>query len=319
MKTLLLRSKLALAVAVFLPVAGSVRAETIYGLTTGGGLFSFNSASPGATTAVTAITGVTQGATSLVGMDFRPATGELFALSYTAGTGSSQLYTINLSTAVATAVGGTFTLQSGITNGRFGFDFNPTVDRIRAIGGYVGASSNAADGANYRLFPTGGIAATDTNVNYAAGDPNVGTRPALVGLAYSNNFAGAVTTTLYGFDFTNDAFVTVGGLNGSPSPNGGQLFTVGQSNLSPIDAAFDLDIGLAGTAYMNANVSGTSNFYTINLSNGQATLIGGIGSGLAVLDIAAQVPEPSTYALIGGALAALLLARRIVRGRRAMA
>ncbi len=322
MKTPLLCSKLALvaATAALLSTAGSARAETIYGLTTTGGLFSFNSATPGTTTAVTAITGVTQGATSLVGMDFRPATGQLFALSYTAATGSSQLYTLNLTTGAATAVGGTFTLQSGIVNGRFGFDFNPTVDRIRAIGGVQSGGSNVLDGPNYRLNPNGSIAGTDTNVNYVAGDANAGTRPQVFGLAYTNNFNGATTTTLYGYDFAIDSLITVGDINGTPnSPNTGQLHTIGASGLTSIDGTFDMDIGATGVAYLDLNVNGNNdNLYTINLATGAATLVGQIGGGIQVLDIAVQVPEPSTYVLMGGALATLLVARRM-RGRRAVA
>ena len=317
MKTPTLRSKLALAAAVtataataLLSTAGPARAEVIYGLTNTSGLFSFNSATPGTVSAVTPITGVTAGQ-SLVGIDFRPATGQLFALSY-AASGAAQLYTLNLSSGVATPVGGALALQANITNNRFGFDFNPTVDRIRVIGGY-GATA-ATTGANYRLTPTGTIAATDTSVAFAAGDTNAGTEPGIFGLAYTNNFAGATTTTLYGYDYTTDSLVTVGNVNGTPnSPNGGQLFTVGLSGRTTGSGGLDLDIGAGGVLYGTLD----SVLVTFNLSTGAATTVGTIG-GLSVLDIAVQVPEPSTYVLIGGALAALILVRR-VRSRRATA
>jgi hypothetical protein len=242
-------------------------------------------------------------------------------LSYLASTGAAQLYTLNLSSAVATPVGAGFTLQSGISNGRFGFDFNPSVDGIRAIGGSTGTA--ATSGANYRLNPiTGAIAFTDTNAAFAAGDTNVGTTLLVAGLAYSNNVAGSPLTTLYGYECNTDSFVTVGNVNGSPnSPNSGLLFTVGLSGLVSNTASLDLDIrGATGIACGNLDTAASANddLYTFNLNTGAATLVGQIGTGIAVLDIAVQVvPGPGTCVMIGGALAALTLARgwRSVRRR----
>lgn len=312
MKIPAFRSRLALAAAVtatasaaLLSTAGSARAETVYGLTTTSGLFSFDSSSPAAVSAVTAITGVTAGQV-LVGMDFRPATGQLYALSYVGATGAAQLYTVNTSSGVATPIGTGITLQTGIQNNRFGFDFNPSVDRVRVIGGY-GATS-ATSGANYRLVPTtGAIAATDTNAAFAVGDANAGSNPGIFGLAYSNNFAGSTTTTLYGYDYTSDSLVTVGNVNGSPvSPNAGTLFTIGASGVATVSGGLDLDIGASGTLFGALD----GGLYTFNIATGTATSVGAIG-GLTVLDLAVQVvPEPSMYALLGAGLAMLLVARR---------
>lgn len=66
----------------------------------------------------------------------------------------------------------------------------------------------------------------DTMLAFAGG----GT-PSVPALAYSNNLPGGTPTTLYGYDVGTDALVTIGGLNGTPSPNGGQVFTVGPSTL----------------------------------------------------------------------------------------
>ena len=63
---------------------------------------------------------------TLLGIDFRPATGELYGLGST-----SRLYKVDPTTAVATAVGGQFSrCLSGFS---FGFDFNPVIDRIRVV------------------------------------------------------------------------------------------------------------------------------------------------------------------------------------------
>jgi Domain of unknown function (DUF4394) len=94
------------------------------------------------------ITGLADGE-RVLGIDFRPATGGLYALGST-----STLYLVDPATGYATAVGAP--LATPLAGASFGFDFNPTVDRIRVV-------SDA--GENLRLNPlTGEIAGTDTNL-----------------------------------------------------------------------------------------------------------------------------------------------------------
>ena len=65
---------------------------------------------------------------------------------------------------------------------------------------------------NLRLNPNDGtLTATDATLAYAAGDPNFGANPNEVALAYSNNVAGALSTTLYGIDSGLDVLVMQGG------------------------------------------------------------------------------------------------------------
>src|SRR6187200_1617188 len=102
---------------------GPFPSELIYGVTTTNLLVSFNSGAPGTILSSVAITGLQAGET-ILGIDFRPATKQLYGLGST-----SRLYTINLSTGAATAVGPPFT--PALSGTAFGVDFNPTVDRIR--------------------------------------------------------------------------------------------------------------------------------------------------------------------------------------------
>ncbi len=119
----------------------------------------------------------------------------------------------------------------------------------------------------------------DTVLAYAAGDPGFGMNPSVVHVAYTNNQAGAVSTTLYGIDSTRDVLVTVGGLNGTPSPNGGQLFSVGPlgADVSTL-GGFDIQPA-TNSAYAALNVGGISRLFAINLSTGFASLVGTIGTG----------------------------------------
>jgi len=226
-----------------------------------------------------AITGIAAGQ-SVVGMDFRPQTGQLYALGYNSSNGEAQLYIINRNTAVATVVNAT-PIVLALGNGKVGFDFNPTVDRIRVTG-----SNNA----NLRLVPTtGAIAATDLSLAYAAGDPNSASDPSVGTVAYTNSYIAATSTTLYEYDDSLNVFAT------QIPPNNGTLNTVGSSGivLNGADATADMDIyydmsSSSNSAYLSAN-TGSSNFddfYSLNLATGAANIIGKIGFGVAVRDIA---------------------------------
>lgn len=243
------------------------RAETIVALTSGRRLLFFDSATP--TTITKTITISTVGNESLVAIDFRPATGDLFGLG-----ASGRLYVLNLTTGAASVPPALPTPLSGT---RFGFDFNPTVDRIRV-------TSDAEQ--NIRLNPNdGSLTATDTALAYAVGDAHAGANPNVVASAYTNNFVGAVATILYDIDSNLDILV-----NQDPA-NAGALHTVGGLGIDTTDnAGFDISQG-SGVAYASLTVGTTTGLYQINLASGAATLVGTIGNttslaGETVIDIA---------------------------------
>ena len=270
-------------------VPSTVKGVLVYALTSTNNLISFDSNVPSIVRTVVPVTGVTVGQT-LVGMDSRPMTGELYGLGYNSTTQAAQVYKINATTAVATAVNATpVTLSLG--TGRVSFDFNPTVDRIRVVG-----SNNT----NYRLNPiTGAIAATDLNINYAAGDVNNGATATLATSAYLNSYAGATSTTLYNIDYSLNILTT------QNPPNNGTLNTVGSTGLTmnAADPSSDLDIvftssSSTNTAFLSANTGSSvnDNLYTVNTTTGAATMVGKIGYGIAVRDIACFIYRvvPST-------------------------
>jgi Domain of unknown function (DUF4394)/PEP-CTERM motif len=94
-------------------------------------------------------------------------------------------------------------------------------------------------------------------------------------------------------------------------PNAGILsWSVRSASASPsFITGFDIS-GLTGVAYAAFQIpGGPSQLYTISLTTGAATLVGGIGTGQIVRGPAAPVgvaavPEPATLLLVGsGALA----------------
>jgi hypothetical protein len=211
-----------------------------YAVSNNNELLIFNPANPAPV--AKAITGL-QTNENILGIDFRPVNGQLYALG-----SSSRLYTINASSGAATAVG-TAAFATALSGTSFGFDFNPTVDRIRVV-------SNT--GQNLRLNPNDGtVAAVDGALTAANSFVN--------GAAYTNNFAGATTTVLYDINSQN------GRLYRQDPPNDGTLVEVGSLNVT-VDAANGFDIGSASnTAYALLTVSGTTRLYGINLQTGAAT------------------------------------------------
>jgi hypothetical protein len=237
-------------------------AATAYGLTMANEIIVFDTAAPATTIATVPITGL-QAGEAILAIDVRPATGQLYGLGST-----SRLYVINPATGVARQVGaGTF--ATGLVGASFGFDFNPTVDRIRVV-------SDAEQ--NLRLHPdTGALAAADTALAPAG---------SVVGSAYTSNFAGATQTTLFGIDSQSDQLVRQGGVNGTPSPNGGAITAIGSLGVDTSDpVGFDITAN-DGVAYAALNVGGASQLYTIDLASGAATLVGPFAGGAVLRGLA---------------------------------
>jgi hypothetical protein len=242
----------------FEPASGSIVA-----LKGGNVLVNYDATSPSLILGVLSITGHTG---SLVAIDYRPATGELLALS-----DADLLYSINPVTGAARKVSAN-PFATALTGTSFGFDVNPAADRVRIV---------SETDENHRVNPdTGDPVSVDTALQYFAGDgmnpadPNNGTNPQVTAVAYTNNFAGAATTVAYGIDVGLDILVTV------DPPNNGTLKTVGALGVSATDASFDITAG--DLAYAALAAGGVTRLYTVNLATGAATLVGTLGSGGAV-------------------------------------
>jgi Domain of unknown function (DUF4394)/FG-GAP repeat len=280
------------AVAALLWMAGPAEADVIYALAPPYFLVQFDSAAPGTLTRVAFVSGLQSGE-RLEAIDFRPRTGQLFGLGIIDGvTDTLRLYTINPLTGAATLVPGSTPVIA--TNGNsYGFDFNPTVDRIRVV--------NNGD-ENLRLNPnTGARADTPTNDIDLNGAGNQ-----IMGAAYDRNFdsglAVANRTTLYAISASGSALVTIGGVNQSPNPNGGAVtnaLPLGVTLAATGDVGFDIAAG-SGIAYaaLRSAATGLTGLYTINLGTGAANFVGLIGNGAFNVTGLAAVPANT---LVSGA------------------
>ncbi len=248
--------------------------STIFALTVNNRLFSFAASDPGTITGSVNITGLQTGE-AVLGIDFRPANGLLYALG-----SSNRLYTIDTVTGAATQVGaaGGFALSGG----NFGFNFNPASDLIRV-------TSDAEQ--NLRLDPnTGALAATDGALTYAPNDVNEGANPEIVGLSYTNpDNAPGTGTTLYDIDATAGTLVL------QNPPNAGTLTTIGPLGFDP-SSLVGFDIAQGNTAFAALAAPGDfMRLFSISLATGQATSRGQINIPEAVRAIA--VAPAGTVAL----------------------
>lgn len=248
--------------------------RVITALTTANTLVTFETTTPSSIQSTTAVSGL-QPSEVLLAIDFRPTTGDLYGLGST-----SRLYVIDETTGATTEIGtGPFTPT--LLGDSFGFDFNPVSDRIRVV-------SDREQ--NLRLNPdTGAVAGADSDLAYDADDENADANPNIVGAAYTNNIAGAITTTLFGIDSDLDSLVRQGSTNGAPiSPDDGVLFSVGPLGFNTADlVGFDIatNSGTAFAVFLSLG-GGSSQLFEIDLSVGSATLIGTVGGAQQIRDIA---------------------------------
>lgn len=265
---------------------GPLRKESVVAVTASNQLIRFNAGQPSRILSTVALTGL-QPSETVLGIDFRIAKGQLYALG-----SSGRLYRIDAATGSATAVG-TQPISS-LAGNEFGVDFNPTVDRVRVV---------SDSGLNMRLHPDTGAQVdgnptldgvqTDGPLAYAAGDVNAGKTPSVTAAAYTYNKTNDKITTNYAIDAAAGALVTQGTLEGATpavSPNTGQLRTVGALGAGSFrSAAFDIaDLsGVAYAALTDANAK-ASRWVEIDLKTGAATALGVIGGGEPVRGAAVE-------------------------------
>jgi hypothetical protein len=229
-----------------------------------GNLVSFKAGAPRDVKSSKRITGLPSGV-SLVGIDFRPKTGDLY------GVGSdSKVYRVNPRTAIALAIddatGNGFAdappAGDPLDGMRFGVDFNPVPDRIRIV-------SDANQ--NIRVHPdTGQLAGSDADLG--PGDPNI------VDVAYANSDFSFVqpmlgTAPIRYVDSANDALFT------AADPNNPVLTQVGTLgvNVAPV-GGFDI-AGFNDVGYLaNTTSSGVSRLYRVNINTGATKKLGRIGA-----------------------------------------
>jgi Domain of unknown function (DUF4394) len=260
--------------------------EIAWAITDSNRLIRFAAREPGRLLSSTPLTGLPVGE-SVVGMDFRVKNNQLYALGR-----SGRLYTIDTERSAARSVG---TAAGAALEGRsFGFDFNPTVDRIRVV---------SDTGLNLRLHPDTGAqidgdvdkpgVQPDRSLAIAPGDPAHGRSPSVVGAAYSYNKFDPKITTNYAIDAAWGSLLVQGSVEGLQpvvSPNTGLLRTVGSLGVGTFShAAFDIDV-ISDRAFAVLHSLGARNsrWVAIDLATGRGRMIGEIGGAEPVVAMALE-------------------------------
>ena len=311
----------ALALAILSASAAHAQViESFIGLNTSNQLFRFTAPSSGAASSspiattnlaggagLTSITGVTG---TIQSIDFRPSNGLLYGLSSDgAASPTLRLYTLNTATGAASLVSTLTASANGannaaiaFTNSAYTIDFNPQADALRIVN---------TDNGNYRIssanFGTG-TTFTDSPLVQVNQNP-------IRGIAYTNNFSGALSTQLYDTSQSNASVFLQ-----SP-PNSGSLTPIGSSGFTPSGGDLDTS-GVTGASYFAGFGDGGGSFlYRFDniTASTTATALGsfanvGTVNGLAAPIGTAVAPEPGTFALVSFAL---LPALGIARRRRA--
>jgi len=238
-------------------VDDELASPTAYASTTTNRLVSFSTTAAGALSSNVPIVGLQPGET-LLGVDYRPANGQLYGLGST-----SRLYQIAPGPAEATAAEvGTGPFTPALSGTTFGFDVNPMADRIRVV---------SDTGVSFRLNPdTGAVVQVDTALAYAAADVNAGQAPAVTAVGYTHNVPGWDVTTLFGLDAQTNSLVVIN------PPNAGQLQTIGPVGIDFIPGG-SLDISQGSEiafALLKSAIDPTTHYlYLVDQTTGEGELM----------------------------------------------
>ena len=220
-------------------------------------------AESGSVTGTMAVSGVDG---RLLGVDVRPADGQLYGL-FQDGT----LATIDPASGAATEVSKLSTmLAEGVAAT---VDFNPVADRLRVMG---------SDGASLRVNVETGEVIEDGRHAFAEADMHKGETPNVVAGAYTNSYAGTEATRLYNID------ATIGALLLQDPPNDGVLNAIGKLGMDVTEVGFD--IVSDGQGGNRAWLIVGSALYEVDLETGAATEAGAIDGGPAPIRDLAIMP-----------------------------
>lgn len=248
--------------------------EMIVAVTADNKLIRFNGGQPQRIQSSLALKGLQPGE-QVLGIDFRVARNQLYLLA-----SSGQLYRVKVADATLEPIGAPVGLPA--SGGQWGFDFNPTVDRIRVV---------HETGANLRRHPDNGSQVDgnpgldglqgDGTLMFDASDANANKIVRIAGAGYTYNKQDEKLTTNYAIDLAQGLLVTQGtkeGVAPAVSPNTGRLFTVGLLGIKPQRLQFDIS-DVNNAAYIAADEAGGDAVYRVDLASGKATRVARIGAG----------------------------------------
>ncbi len=227
-----------------------------------------------------------------VALDVRPADRTPYVLTAklaaAPGVANLTLYSVNLGNGALAPVTSVFfpgvpafQFASHSTDG-LGLDFDPATDLARIVD---------RDGDN------GFVDMRDGSFHPMDTLDRTGVR----GIGYDRSFSGTAASTLFAITDNGGSsaahLVTIGGVDGSISPNGGGTNDIGSLGVTTAAGQQDLDVAPDGTAFALMTAGGTNRLYSVDLASGAATSRGATIAGAVAL---AVVPPASTIGVAPG-------------------
>ncbi len=268
---------------------------TIYALTDGGHVLTFNAGKSTTIDTDVQVTGLAD-TIALTQIFYRPSSKVLYCT-----TTDSQLCTLDPSSGVVTVINSgttTFLPTDVVPSDTTKLSdpvaaIDPINDQVRIIG-----KVSQSDDLNVLVNPDTGVAATlkQAVLVFASGDANDidGTTPDLRSIVYDPPISGAGSTTLFGIDETTGSLVRIGdegagSATSTASPSNGQLHTIAKLSEGFSYAALSIE-AKNDDSYVALGTT-SSSLYTIDLSSGALSLINTIGDGSWIVTSLAIQPD----------------------------
>ncbi len=234
---------ISLALAATLLAGQAAEAAPALGLVGDNTLVAFDTASPTVTRTMPV-----RGVDSLLGIDYRPATGEVIGVTV-----DGTIVVIDPATGRATQKSMmSQMLPLGATP--VIVDFNPAADKLRFMTGTT----------NHRVDVDSGKVTVDGDLKYQDGDMHAGEAPAIVAAAYINAHGKPEKTGMYDID------ATIGALIKQVSPNDGTLAAVGKLGV-PAAATYAFDVQTTADGTNTAWLVAGDMLHTVSLETGKVT------------------------------------------------
>lgn len=200
------------------------------------------------TATVTASMEVT-GVDKLLGIDLRPATGQLIGV-----TDAFEIVEIDPMTGAATVISTMDTELPIEGDAPVIVDFNPMANKLRFMSGTT----------NHRVDIETGAVTVDGSLAFEEQDMHAGEAPAIVAAAYINSYDQPDSTAMYDIDSTIVALIQ------QTSPNDGTLGAIGKLGIDGSDSyAFDIATDAEGTN--TAWLVAIDKLHTVSLEDGSIT------------------------------------------------
>lgn len=189
------------------------------------------------------------GVERLLGIDLRPATGQLIGV-----TADHVIVEIDPETGATTEISTMDTMLPLMDDQPVVVDFNPAADRLRFMTGTT----------NHRVNVDTGEVTVDGSLAFVEDDDNAGADPMIGAAAYINSFGQPESTAMYNIDTSLSAFVQ------QTAPNDGTLATIGDLGVM-LDGPIGLDVATTEDGTNTIWIAAMGGIHTIDMDTGAVT------------------------------------------------